>query len=132
MYKDSQRLSEHAILVSITVTGATPNSKIRSASLSTDTMENDYYLLQQGPADTSVLFPPDAQIMDIYFVLLPDDIAEGTEAFQITAATENIFQPAFVSPINLFSSTFIVILDDDRKSELCILNYLILPLQTNL
>ena len=51
--------------------------------------------------------------MDFQFILFPDNLFEGTEAFQ--ARSQGFESPRFISPNVLFAETFIVIEDNDRE-----------------
>ncbi len=57
---------------------------------------------------------PTQQSITLTFVLLPDDISEGTESFTISAAGNQGF-PSSETPILTFASTTILIMDNDRK-----------------
>ena len=115
LHKENQRVTEQVLDICVSITSATPNSEIGSATLKSSlSMDNDYSLLD---TNTVIIrrFQPNTQTMRIDFDIYDDQIAEGTEAFQITISPETILLPGFLSPINLFASTFIIILDDDRK-----------------
>ncbi len=67
------------------------------------------------PGNTQIRnIPPNLQSIFICFVLLPDDISEGTESFTISAAGNQGF-PSTETPILKFPSTTILIMDNDRK-----------------
>ncbi len=123
--KQNGRITEQSYVVIIGINEATPNVNIRAATLSTlapDNVtvdaDNDYVVTTPGFNTIVLEFAPDEQVLDFRFVLFPDDIAEGTEAFQASSQpSENPLHPSFTAPSAgvLFPSTFIVIADDDRK-----------------
>ncbi len=123
--KQNGRITEQSYVVIIGINEATPNVNIRAATLSTlapDNVtvdaDNDYVVTTPGLNTIVLEFAPDEQVLDFRFVLFPDDIAEGTEAFQASSQpSENPLHPSFTAPSAgvLFPSTFIVIADDDRK-----------------
>ena len=66
-------------------------------------------------------FFPFEQRIDLPFQLFPDTVPEATEAFQISLSTQG--SPAFDSADVLFTRTFVVIDDDDSKSnKLCMMS----------
>lgn len=131
LHKENEQLSERTLFVSVAVSDATSNPEIQSATISSKTMDNDYSLLGEVRRITQA-FQPHTQTLQVYFDLFKDDIAEGTEAFQITALPDpDYLQAGFMSPINLFASTSIVILDANR--ELCMaLSIIIISFTYNL
>ncbi len=122
--KQNDRITEQSYVVIVGINEATPNGNIRAATLSTvaDNVtvaaDNDYVVSLPGENTIVLEFAPDEQVLDFIFTLFPDDIAEGTEAFQASSQpSENPLHPSFTAPSAgvLFPSTFIVIADDDRK-----------------
>ena len=119
--KQNGRITEQSYVVIVGINEATPNANIRAATLSTAVADNDYVVSQPGENTIVLEFGPNDQVLDFPFVLFPDDIAEGTEAFQASSQpSENPLHPSFTAPSAdgddvLFPSTFIVIADDDRK-----------------
>ena len=124
--KENGRISEQEFRVVIEVSTATPNANIRPATLTSrdankTIINNDYLLLD--PDQTSIVssFLPTAQTLEFVFTLFPDEIAEGTEAFQARSSpSEGGDDPDYTIPTSLntlFAETFIIIEDDDR--ELC-------------
>ncbi len=55
---------------------------------------------------------PNAQSTTITFILLGDDIPEGTETFRVSSSSQEGF-PTFETPTTTFISTIISILDND-------------------
>ena len=95
---------------------ATPNANIQPATLSTVNADNDYLFSFPGEDVAVFQFSPDEQRLHFPFSLFPDDVAEGTEAFQASIQpSENPLHPAFIDPSAgvLYSSTYIHIIDDD-------------------
>lgn len=116
--KQDGQLTEQTYVVIVEVNDATPSTNIGSATLSDDNNDNDYVVTTPSDNLFVFLFPPGDQLLPFNFVLFPDDIAEGTEAFQASSQpSENASNPAFTAPTPgvLFPSTFIIIADDDRK-----------------
>ena len=84
--KENGRISEQEFRVVIEVSTVTPNSNIRPATISTrdafgNIINNDYVLLDPDQTVLISSFLPSAQTLEFVFTLLPDEIAEGTEAF---------------------------------------------------
>ncbi len=103
-------------MVIIEVNDATPNANILSATLSDDSNDNDYVVTIPNVQTFVLEFPPGDQLLDFSFFLFPDDIVEGTEAFQANSRpSEDPLTPVYNAPSELFPSTFIIIADDDRK-----------------
>ncbi len=118
LQKQNGRITEQSYVVIVGINEATPNGNIRAATLSTADANNDYVVINPGVNTIVLEFFPDEQELDFTFTLFPDDIAEGTEAFQASSQpSENPLHPSFTAPSAgvLFPSTFIVIADDDCK-----------------
>ncbi len=116
--KQDGQLTEQTYVVIVEVNDATPSTNILSATLSDDSNDNDYLITNPNVNSFVFDFLPEDQLLDFSFILYPDDIAEGTEAFQASSqASEDPLHPAFTAPTPgvLFPSTFIIIADDDRK-----------------
>ena len=82
-------------------------------------MDNDSFLLDPDQTVIISSFLPSAQTLEFVFTLFPDEIAEGTEAFQVRSSpSEGADDPDYTIPttINtLFAETFIIIEDNDRE-----------------
>ena len=124
--KENGRICEQEFRVVIEVSTATPNANIRPATLTSRDADgtfinNDYLLLD--PDQTSIIssFLPAAQTLEFIFTLFPDEVAEGTEAFQARSSpSEGADDPYYTIPTELntlFAETLIIIEDDD--CELC-------------
>ena len=78
-------------------------------------------LILSDPDQTVLIssFLPTAQTLEFVFTLFPDEIAEGTEAFQARSSpSEGADDPDYTVPTELntlFAETFIIIEDDDRE-----------------
>ena len=114
--KQGGRISEQCYVVIVDLNKVTPNANIQPATLSTVDADNDYIVSTPGAYVAVLEFSPDAQHLDFPFILFPDDVAEGTEAFRASLQpSENLLHPAFTDPSAgvLYSSTYIHIIDDD-------------------
>ena len=122
--KQNGRISEQTHIVIVGINEATPNTNVQAATLSTVNAENDYVVNLPGVNTIVLEFGPKEQLLDFPFILFPDDIAEGTEAFQASSQPEDPLHPSFTAPSAnvLFPSTFIVIADDDCKFS-CIIKH---------
>ena len=124
--KENGRISEQEFRVVIEVSTTTPNANIRPATLTSrdangTIINNDYLLLDPDQTVLISSFLPSAQTLEFVFTLFPDEIAEGTEAFQARSSpSEGTDDPDYTIPTalnTLLAETFIIIEDDDR--ELC-------------
>ena len=122
--KENGRISEQEFQVIIEVSTATPNTSIRPATLTTrdanrTITNNDYLLLDPDQTVIISSFLPTAQTLEFIFTLFPNEIAEGTEAFQARSSpSEGTDDPDYTVPTDLstlFAETFIIIEDDDRE-----------------
>ena len=122
--KENGRISEQEFRVVIEVSTATPSTNIYPATLTTrdanrTIINNDYLLLDPDQTVIISSFPPIAQTLEFVFTLFPDEIAEGTEAFQARSSpSEGADDPDYTIPTalnTLFAETFIIIEDDDRE-----------------
>ena len=86
-----------------------------------DGANNDYTIGQNNFVNLEL--EPGDQTIEFNFRLFGDDIAEGTEAFQATPARLE-GTPGFLAPTVLAPDTFIIIEDDDSKSNFC---YKVIP-----
>ncbi len=114
--KQGGQISEQSYVVIIEVNQATPNANIQPATLSTVNADNDYVVTNPGEGTIILELSPDEQRLHFPFSLFPDDVAEGTEAFQASIQpSENPLHPVFTDPSAgvLYSSTYINIIDDD-------------------
>ncbi len=114
--KQGGQISEQRYVVIIEMNQATPNTNIQPATLSTVNADNDYVVRYPGDYEIILEFGPNDQRLDFPFILFPDDVAEGTEAFQASIQpSENPLHPAFIDPSAgvLYSSTYIHIIDYD-------------------
>ena len=114
--KENGVVSEQTFDIVVTVTPNTPSQDILPAERSMDGVDNDYTI---GRSNFQVFtLEPDDQIVEFNFRVFGDDIAEGTEAFQATPA-QRVGTPEFLGPTVLAPDTFILIEDDDSKSNFC-------------
>ena len=137
--KENDRISEQTFHVVIEVSTATPNPNIRPAMLTSrdavgNIINNDYLLFNSDQSVIISSFLPGAQTLELLFTLFPDDVAEGTEAFQASSSpSEGALDPDYIIPTDentLFAETFIIIEDDDRKHvSMC---FLLVPFFLNL
>ena len=120
--KQDNVVSEQTFLVVITTRDTVPSeSGFRPAQLNSDyggigasTIDGTSVVRQFGAADQRMLFP---------FILLHDDIPEGTEAFLASTSAEeealvdgmSVQVPGFLSPTTLFPQAYVIIEDNDRK-----------------
>lgn len=118
LVKEDNVTSEQTFLVTIQVSDTVPPGEI----LNPATLDVDYNILDV----VSVTFPAMLQKIPFRFVLLPDSLPEGTEAFLAhsscqcdgVAEIDGVVYydvPTFLPPLNLFQETFVFIEDDDRK-----------------
>ena len=126
--KENGRVSEQEFRVVIEVSTATPNANIRPATLTSrdadgTIINNDYLLLFPDQTAIILTFIPSAQTFDFVFTLFPDEVAEGTEAFQARSSPlEGTDDPGYTIPTELntlFAETFIIIEDDDCELRMC-------------
>ena len=78
-----------------------------------------FVIAQEGEDYRGILprpFLPSDQRLSLTFTLLADRVPERTEAFQISLSP--LGSPAFNNANVLFTRTFVVIDDNDRKSKL--------------
>ena len=115
--KENNVTSEQTFQIAITVTRDTPDQSIQPAE---EGFREDYQI-----ASVLVLrMEPQEQRKAFNFRLFGDDLAEGTEAFQLSPAAITD-SPSFLGPTVLSPSTFVIIEDDDRKilMNLLLVNY---------
>ena len=133
--KENGRISEQEFRVVIEVSTATPNANIRPATLTSrdangTITNNDYLLLDPDQTVIISSFLPTAQTLEFIFTLFPDEVAEGTEAFQARSSpSKGADDPDYTIPTKLntlFAETFIIIDPDGR--ELCMHAYLYIVL----
>ena len=118
--KENGRLSEQIIQLDLEISIVTPNATIRLATISSidavgNIIDNDFILLPRVPNETviEIPFPPQAQTLEFNFILFPDDMAEGIEAFQVT-----LKEPlGYEYTVGLIPETFVIITDNDCKSD---------------
>ena len=122
--KENDRISEQTFHVVFEVSTATPNPNIRPATISSRDADgiiinNDYFLLNPDQSIIIQSFLPGCQTLEFIFTLYPDDVAEGTEAFQARSSPSGgTVVPGYTIPDQfntLFAETFIIIEDNDRK-----------------
>ena len=117
--KENNVISEQTFLVVVQISNSVPPGQ----SIHPATLDADYHLRAAG---TSVLlqFGPMVQRINFHFTLFTDTLSEGTEAFLASLAPADIAElpdgrrvpvPTFLSPINLFAESFVIIQDDDRE-----------------
>ena len=108
--RENGQLTEQTYSVSITISTSVPPGQ-QAASLPGD------FSLTGGAETTQILtFFPDMTLLDFQFILRTDDTFEGTEALVVRSAPSRFSgSEAFTSPEDLFSSTLIVIEDNDSE-----------------
>ena len=120
--KENNVTSEQTFLLSIQVTDSTPGLNIRSA-----TLDADYRIASPGQTARTLPFLATNDRIDFQFLLFPDTLPEGNEAFQLSVSPQDTQMmsdgtiatfPTFLNPESLASETFVVIEDDDRKFEI--------------
>ena len=111
--KENGVVSEQTFRIAVTVTRNTPDQNTQPADPRMGNI-GDYEI----PSESNVLrMEPQYQAIPFNFRLFGDDIAEGTEAFQISTAAQ-LNSSSFLGPTVLSSTTFIIIEDDDSKFNL--------------
>lgn len=108
--KEDNVTSEQTFFVNIKA--VSPHDSFQPATLNVD------YVLDNAKtlAKLTLKFKPTDQRINFPFTLLPDTLAEGTEAFlacSSSGATVNSTQPRYEIPIKLFRETLVIIQDDD-------------------
>ena len=121
LVKENNAQSEQTFSLHIQIINSVPPN----SGFSLATHNQDYAGM---PSSTIILFPPNFQRYPISFDLLPDNIPESTEAFQLSSESDRA--PLFESPKNFFQQTFIVIEDNDGPGLLSV-NLLIIKLLIN-
>ena len=116
--KENQKRSEQTFRIAISAKGDTPNNTIQPATLSTtdhqgNIIHNDYMLTGPNEATVVVEFLPSMDSVSFSFTLFPDKLMEGIEAFE-AMCTRDKSAPEFEQPLQLFSSTFIMIEADGK------------------
>lgn len=104
--KETDLLSELTYIVVVTVSDANITS-VNPASLGGD------FSLLEGSSQR-IMFPPDTQSLKLTLYLNPDNVPEGTEAFQAQIRSERF--PTFLLPTSAgiaFPTTTIIIRDND-------------------
>lgn len=120
LVKENNQLSEQTFQVEITVSDVSPTSNISPATLITRDpfgriIDNDYRISGADQRSIILRFDPNREMISFNFVLYPDLLVEGTEAFVVNASPKQN-TPAFSSPIFLAQNTFIIIEDNDCKN----------------
>ena len=108
--KEDNVTSEQTFLVNIRV--LSPHESFQPATLNVDYLLNNANTL----AKLTLTFKPTDQRINFPFTLLPDELAERTEAFlahSSSGAMVNSSQPHYEIPIKLFRETLVIIQDDD-------------------
>ena len=122
--KENRRISEQEFRVVVEGSIATPNANICPATLTSHDanrtiINNDYLLLNPDQTVIISTFLPTAQTLEFIFRLFPDEVAEGTEAFQARSSpSQGVLDPDYTIPTalnTLFAETFIIIEDDDGE-----------------
>ena len=116
--KENGVISEQTFQIVVTVTPTTPSQDIRPAERSMDGADNDYAIGITGNNFVNLELQPGEQTIAFNFRLFGDDIAEETEAFQATPARRED-SPEFLGSTVLSPNTFVLIEDDDSKSNFC-------------
>lgn len=63
-----------------------------------------------------LLFAPSSQMLSVNLTIFDDNLAEGTETFQLHSRSFIIEgSPSYYFPIDTFTDTRIIIIDDDSK-----------------
>ena len=110
--KENGVVSEQTFRIAITVTRNTPDQNTQPADPRMGDIFNDYEI--PGGSNFVLEIEPQEQQIPFNLRLFGDDIAEGTEAFQVfTAAQQD--SPTFLGPTFFSPNTFIIIEDDDSK-----------------
>ena len=120
LVKERNVTSEQNFLVSFQVTDSAP-SGVQSA-----TIDQDYRFGRSGQTSVTEFFFSFQQRISFEFILFPDTLPEGTEAFQVSVSPEDTRDlgggvveqfPTYLNPLTLASEVFINILDNDRKYQ---------------
>ena len=115
LIKENNVTTEQIFDIAIQISDAVP------AGTNPATFNEDYTV---GAGDSfSRTFFPNMQRLDIEFVLLPDNIPEGNEAFLFSSSRQDTASSGgmeftlgdYLSP--MFASAFVNILDDDREFQ---------------
>ena len=123
MVKEGNITSEQTFLFSFLVTdSAPPGTNIQIA-----TFTQDYRFGDGRVTSVTNFFFPFQQRVAFQFTLFPDELPEGTEAFQLSASPVDSRPtgpgepderfPTFLTPLVLASEVFVTILDNDRKFQ---------------
>ena len=122
LIKEDNRLSEQTF--GVIVIFHDPGAGVRPATLQesfTQETPFDYLIDTPGNDDIVLVFQPFQSEITANFILLSDELPEGTEAFRASVESEGGFFPHFQVPgvisvnIPAYSSTLVRILDDERK-----------------
>ncbi len=115
LVKEGGRITEQVLGLLITYTANTAG------------LEVDYTLGGiNGTNSQARIIQPNVQNITISFLLLTDEIPEGTETFRISSSAQENF-PTFEAPTTIFTSAVISILDND--CEYCYLVTLLIKLR---
>jgi len=107
LIKENNRTTERTFEVVIEVGNARPSGVFATAEFGVD--------YNVGPRVQRLRFLPTAQRLLFPIQIIGDNIAEGTEAFQLQSRN-SITAPSFDTPPRIaFANTFVVIEDDDSK-----------------
>ena len=110
LVKEGNRLTEQAFSLAICID---PSAGANEATLGSD------FIIPRisGAGSLSLLFPPSAERISLNFLLQPDLIAEGDEAFLAFSSRSevSIVYSAPNALSSVFRSTMITIIDNDRK-----------------
>lgn len=90
-----------------------PQDSFQPAMLNADYVLNNASVL----AKLTLKFKPRDQRINFPFTLLPDELAEGTEAF-LARSSSGFTQPRFEIPIKLFAETLVIIQDNDMARKI--------------
>ena len=126
--KENNVTSEQTFLLSIQATDSAPSG----TNFQPATLDADYRIATPGQTSVTLTFLATnnmvaVQRINFQFMLFPDTLPEGTEAFRASVSPQDTRVgsdgsietfPTFLNPESLASETFVVIEDNDRKLEI--------------
>lgn len=106
-------VSEQTFVVFVQVTESVPGG----TNIQPATFGEDYSVGSLITMSALLLFQNNTQKINVPITLFADNEVEGTEAFLITSAPEDLGTgtdvPAYISPTTLSTDAFVIIEDDD-------------------